>query len=522
MSNWMNDLEKEQTPEPPPPEPELTPEAYIKLIFQASGEANLRPWFEGLKSCKIPPSQLDPNGYSLLHLSAWFGDLSLVKILISEYSFPIDIRSSNNQTPLSLASARGYLSILKYLLDHGAEPESSDNAGMTPILCAAHNGQILAWYILKNRGCAIWTKDKEGNSALHLAASKNHVNMIRVLISQDFSIEEVNLQGMTPLHKAAEHGSLETICHLLHQQCKVDVVDSKQRTPAMLADSLEVQGPSAMIYNYGKFNLFYDYFPLFYHFFWVSVIITYVYEIFQDTVLCLGGNLIFSLTLASVIPLYWWVKNTNSQVLRPADEDSIEKRVIESFESGKLDEIPKQAQVCFTCQIIRPQKSKHCRYTDQCIEEYDHYNYFLKKPIGKGNRKIYVLGLYTNLLSATLFNYLFIKKLGADVEYEFFSKYFMTIVQNYFKAFAGVQLLVVVNVLFHWFVFWCFVMEVICISQGLTANEALYRHRYLYLFKAQEYGSNVSDPKSAVNYRVVYSNPNNKGFLANWVEFLVS
>ena len=513
MSDWANELYKEPTPEPPPPPPELSPEAYLQSIFKSSSEANLQPWLEGLKASKLSPSQLDPSGYSILHLSVWFGDLPTVTLLLSDYSFPINIRSSNNQTPLSLASARGFLSILKVLLDYGADPEIKDDAGMTPMLCAAHNGQVLAWFILKNRGCAIWTKDSCGNSALHLAACKNQVNMIRVLVDQDFSLEEPNAQGMTPLHKAAEFGSLETICFFLQKGCKVDALDSKQRSPGMLAKSLDVEGPSELIENYGEFNYFYEYFGLFYHFFWGCVIVTYVYEIFQDTFLCLGGNLLFSLSLASVIPMYWWVKKIDCKVLRPEDDGWIEKQLTENFEAGKIENIPKQSRICFTCQVSKPEKVKHCRYTDQCVLKYDHYSYFLKKPIGKGNHKTYVLGLFANLVSVVLFNYLFIRKLEHDIEYEFISKYIMTIVYNYFNVFIGVQVLVIFSSLYNWFVFWYFVLEAISISQGLTANEALYRHRYLYLFKSQEFPG---------GHRVIYSNPNHKGFLTNWIEFLVS
>ena len=512
MSSSSQEISKTSDPPTSPTvnQPQ-SPEDFLASIFISSSAANLAPWIDAIRSKKIKPDTQDPNGYSVLHLAVWFGDLPSTSTLIKDLSMPISIRSKNNQTPLSLAAAKGYIEILNLLLEYGADLEAKDDSGMTPILCAAHNGQVIVWLILKAKGSNIWVKDNSGNSAAHLASTKNQVKMLRVLQSQDFNLEEPNSQGQSPIHKACEFNSLDAIEFLLSQGVSTTLKDHKGKDPIELSE--EVDGARAVLSNFNNISLVVEYFGIFYHIFWTSIITVYTYEIFQDTLICLPGNLVLSLSLLSVIPLFWIVKRSKFDFIHPMEENTLENQIVALFDSGKLDLIPKGNEICFTCQIARPMKSKHCRFTNKCLVVYDHYNYYLKRPIGKGNLKSYVLGLFINLLSVSLFNYLLYKKLERDLEYAAFTQYFMEVFWSFFKIFPLTQVLVLISLAYNWTILWYFAIQVICISQGLTVNEALNRHKYSYFFQYQQVFE---------SYRVVYSNPHTKGFLTNWLEFLVN
>ena len=41
--------------------------------------------------------------------------------------------------------------------------------------------------------------------------------------------------------------------------------------------------------------------------------------------------------------------------------------------------------VCPTCEIVKPLRSKHDRFTDQCISRFDHYCPFMGVAVGEGN-----------------------------------------------------------------------------------------------------------------------------------------
>jgi hypothetical protein len=63
-----------------------------------------------------------------------------------------------------------------------------------------------------------------------------------------------------------------------------------------------------------------------------------------------------------------------------------------------------------------------------------------------------------------------------------------------------------------WYGFWYLMLEVFCISTGITANEAFNRHRCRYLFT----------PFQSIDktIKLRYNNKFSKGFYTNWVDFL--
>jgi DHHC palmitoyltransferase len=188
--------------------------------------------------------------------------------------------------------------------------------------------------------------------------------------------------------------------------------------------------------------------------------------------------------------------------------------IIESFELGKFSEILSNENTCFSCQVQRKPRSKHCKYTNKCVQDYDHYCQFLQKPIGKGNHKIFFIGLLLNYLSVFSFLILVWKYIDADIEYEFLSKYVVRVCSRVLEIplyGAGVS---IVSILILWYNSWYLFLEVYSISQGLTCNEILYRYRYKYLY------TQITTDAGAKKLR--YKNPFNKGFLVNWLEFLTN
>ena len=67
------------------------------------------------------------------------GDVEKVKKLISE-GVDVDIRNSIGQTPLLMASSRGYDEMAEFLISRGADVNATDKYGATPIFGAALNG----------------------------------------------------------------------------------------------------------------------------------------------------------------------------------------------------------------------------------------------------------------------------------------------------------------------------------------------------------------------------------------------
>ena len=307
MSSFVADLPKSSVHSPSSDASKSTgvqPDHNLDYIFLESSQGNLDPWVEGVISGSISLDQLDSAGYTVLHLSVWLNHYSFVCRLLNEVRCPVDIKSKSQQTSLSLAAARGYLPLLKLLLDKGADIESRDSVGMTPILCSAHNGQVQSFYVLKARGANLEAKDISGANAMHLAASKNHVDMMRVLKKLDFELEATDKNGMTPLHKAAASNSLDAIDYLLFQGAHKEPLDMKKRTPAALANAFNVEGPGDFIYNYSSYNVFYYNFSYIYCAFWLSIFFIYSTDVLQETYFYLGPSLVFNISLSLIIPTF--------------------------------------------------------------------------------------------------------------------------------------------------------------------------------------------------------------------------
>ena len=188
--------------------------------------------------------------------------------------------------------------------------------------------------------------------------------------------------------------------------------------------------------------------------------------------------------------------------------------ITENFEKEKYEEIPKLEEICLTCQIIRPKRSKHCRFLNKCVLEYDHYCYFLSKTVGKGNRKVFFLGLLEHYLAVALFLYLAWAKIDAPIEkFEHISTYVVNLWINYLELDGLIKMMIAVSVVVWWYSLWYLFLESYSISYGLTINEVINRHRYRYLFV----------PYLAMDdtVRMQYKNPFTKGLLHNWVDFLV-
>ncbi|OAP56539.1 hypothetical protein AYL99_09718 [Fonsecaea erecta] len=147
-----------------------------------------------------------PPSFTILHLAAYFGNVSWAKWLISKHARFISRKDNYGRTPLSWAVNQGHREMVELLLDHGARVNFKDRSMLT---------------------------------ALHIAVTGQHKDVLSLLLEYGARLEAKGEHGDTdtPLVRAILANSREMTQELLEHGARVD------KLPALLGvDSL--RGPT--------------------------------------------------------------------------------------------------------------------------------------------------------------------------------------------------------------------------------------------------------------------------------------
>lgn len=151
------------------------------------------------------------NGDGLLHIacgSETFEESILLEILKKEVC---DINAVNDfgDTPLHVASLKGFNEVVKILVQHGAEVNVKNKKGDTPLLlCAGYaRCDLVRFLILK--GANINITNEQGNNALHEAIKLTYEisdlkDIMCTLFVAGINLFSRNAEGYTPLELAED------------------------------------------------------------------------------------------------------------------------------------------------------------------------------------------------------------------------------------------------------------------------------------------------------------------------------
>lgn len=184
-------------------------EMKVKASSQALMISNKSPGYLGLRY--IRTSQMFPNGFTALHLAAYFGLEELVMALLETYH--PSSRDMYGNTPLMYGAAYGRNAVVKLLLSIDQTQLDAESWDYVPI-------------------------EPLERTPLSIAAQKRHGGVVDLLLGHpsvnpnlDFGFDQP-----TPLSFAAENGHAEIVERLLgHPNINPNLSDEKYRTPLSLA-----------------------------------------------------------------------------------------------------------------------------------------------------------------------------------------------------------------------------------------------------------------------------------------------
>ncbi|OPB45095.1 ankyrin repeat protein [Trichoderma guizhouense] len=94
----------------------------------------------------------------------------------------------SGRTPLSWAAKNGHETVVKLLIDEGAEIESQDNGEQTPLSLAAENGHETVVGLLLGKGAKAESKDKRDRTPLSLATKNGHERVVKLLVNNSTAV----------------------------------------------------------------------------------------------------------------------------------------------------------------------------------------------------------------------------------------------------------------------------------------------------------------------------------------------
>ena len=157
-----------------------------------------------------------------------------IKTLLAKGADP-DIQDKKGNTPLMLASDRGYLDVVLALLSGDANPNLKNKAGDTALINAVWNNNVQIADQLLQKRAKVNAANNRGWTPLMYAAIHGHVQLFQKLINNGADLESRTDDQKTALSIAAHNGQREIVSLLLQNGAKVNTTDKDNWTPLMHA-----------------------------------------------------------------------------------------------------------------------------------------------------------------------------------------------------------------------------------------------------------------------------------------------
>ncbi|HKB10793.1 MAG TPA: ankyrin repeat domain-containing protein, partial [Vicinamibacterales bacterium] len=210
----------------------------------------------------------DAAGSTLLHHAAAFGSIDTMKLLLDagadvnaanrRRSTPlhwslhdeakvrlllsrgaaINAKQVEGRTSLYIAASMGQgASLVKLLLENGANPALATANGMTPLMAASVRGDVEAMTLLVDKNADVNTRNGAGETALMFAATNGSRAAVKFLIDHGADAKATSKRSETALGNASTSGVEETVRMLLDQHADVNSRNIRGYSPLMLAAS---------------------------------------------------------------------------------------------------------------------------------------------------------------------------------------------------------------------------------------------------------------------------------------------
>lgn len=172
---------------------------------------------------------VDPNGgRTPLHYASSQGHASIVKKLLNAGA-DVNRRDQYGRTPIQLAAMYGHAAIARAILAHQADVNVTDRWGKSPLDSAESGGHYKIAVLLLQSGAVPSSKDSHLHAVLCAAAAYGYSEVVLKLIRTGAEPQRKDEYGMTPFQIAKQSGHDKT-SQILLEYAKTD--SSRPSSPA--------------------------------------------------------------------------------------------------------------------------------------------------------------------------------------------------------------------------------------------------------------------------------------------------
>jgi ankyrin repeat protein len=142
------------------------------------------------------PNTVNPAGIPALMLAVREPSLKVAQLLASWPKVKTEVRNENDESVLMLAALKGFLPLVKQLVDKDADV---NKPGWTPLHYAASGGHVSIVEFLLGNSAYIDAESPNGSTPLMMAAMYGSPESVKVLIQAGADLNIKNQLGLTAL-----------------------------------------------------------------------------------------------------------------------------------------------------------------------------------------------------------------------------------------------------------------------------------------------------------------------------------
>ncbi|RLN98482.1 hypothetical protein BBJ28_00006543 [Nothophytophthora sp. Chile5] len=172
--------------------------------------------------CDANVDEQNEMGVTALYIACQDGHEEMVKLLVEEAHADVNLSNRTNHAPLHEAVAGGFVGVVDYLLNHGADKYVVDKMGVTVWHEAAGNGSVEMLELLVHHEVSFHPHGREqvdkvmARHPFHYAAVEGKPDFVRTLLEKQLvDVNMVDVDRCTALYYAAANGHANVMQTLL-------------------------------------------------------------------------------------------------------------------------------------------------------------------------------------------------------------------------------------------------------------------------------------------------------------------